>query len=49
LAWKASGTAFGINFDEIEMKDLNDFATFNEFFTRKLKPNLREISRPNDN
>ena len=36
----------GIDFDELKIQDPNDFATFNDFFTRELKPGVRPISEP---
>lgn len=32
----AFGKVQGINFDEILIKDLNEFRTFNDFFTREI-------------
>jgi phosphatidylserine decarboxylase len=46
--WNQFGKAYGVNFDEIAMKDLNDFACFNEFFTRKLKEGVRSIDNEFD-
>jgi phosphatidylserine decarboxylase len=40
------GKLYGVNFDEILTEDLNDFATFNEFFTRELKHGARPIDDP---
>ena len=35
-----------MNFEEAQMKDLSDFKTFNELFTRKLKPGMRPVENP---
>ncbi|MGQ4002198.1 archaetidylserine decarboxylase [Francisellaceae bacterium CB300] len=35
---------FAINIDEAESSDINDYATFNEFFTRKLRDGVRPIN-----
>jgi phosphatidylserine decarboxylase len=36
----------GIKFEEAVVQDLNSFVTFNQFFTRKLKKELRPIAEP---
>ncbi len=36
---------FNINLDEIAQKDIHSYKTFNEFFIRKLKPEVRPISQ----
>mmetsp|Transcript_37568 Transcript_37568/g.49436 ORF Transcript_37568/g.49436 Transcript_37568/m.49436 type:complete len:211 (-) Transcript_37568:613-1245(-) len=46
--YKAFGTLYGVNFDEMRTENLNDFRTFNQFFTRELKEDARPISEPND-
>ena len=35
---------YEVNLDESENNNINDYASFNEFFTRKLKINSRSIS-----
>jgi phosphatidylserine decarboxylase len=35
---------FGINIDEAESSNIDDYATFNAFFTRKLKDGVRPLS-----
>ena len=35
---------YGVNMDETKIKNLNAFNTFNEFFTRELKPRARPIT-----
>jgi len=37
------GKLYGVNFDEILQDDLNNFKTFNQFFTRELKKDFRKI------
>lgn len=37
------GKIYGVNFDEIKEEDINNFRTFNQFFTRELKDNARKI------
>lgn len=37
--------AYQINLDEAQSTNLNDYATFNEFFTRALKPQARPIDQ----
>lgn len=37
------GKLYGVNFDDIQVSDLNSFQTFNQFFTRELKPEARPI------
>lgn len=39
----AFGSVYGVNFDEIKADDLNDFRTFNEFFTREIDLSKRSI------
>jgi phosphatidylserine decarboxylase len=46
--WKTIGKFYGIQFEEIQMQSLKDFHSFNEFFTRKLKPGLRPIENAHD-
>ena len=46
--YKAFGGVYGINFDEIKMKDLNEFRTWNQFFTRELAEDARVIAEPAD-
>ena len=42
------GKLYGVNFDEIKAADLNQFRTFNQFFTREIKDDARVISNPLD-
>jgi phosphatidylserine decarboxylase len=35
------GKVYGVNFDEIKVDDINQFRTFNQFFTREIKDNAR--------
>ena len=35
---------YGVNMDEALIQDINAFKSFNDFFTRELKPDLRPIS-----
>ena len=44
--YKAFGSVYGVNYDEILVEDLNSFRTFNQFFTRELKPDARAIDEP---
>lgn len=37
-------THYGVNWDESISQDLNVFKSFNEFFTRELKPNARPLT-----
>ena len=48
VMWKTIGKFYGIQFEEIQMQSLKDFHSFNEFFTRKLKPGLRPIENAHD-
>jgi len=41
--YKAFGSLYGINFDEIKVQDINKFRNFNQFFTRELKDGARPI------
>jgi phosphatidylserine decarboxylase len=42
--YKAFGTMYKVKFHEAVVENLNDFPTFNAFFTRKLKADARPIS-----
>ena len=42
------GKAYGVNFDDILVQDLNQFRTFNQFFTREIKPDARQIDNISD-
>jgi len=46
--YKTFGTLYGVNFSEAIQQDLNQFTTFNAFFTRELKESARPISAPLD-
>jgi len=41
--YSAFGKVYGVNFNDILVQDLNQFRTFNEFFTRELHPDARAI------
>lgn len=47
--YKAFGTVYKVKFHEASIENLNDFRTFNEFFTRTLKPEARPISDKHGN
>jgi len=34
---------------EVSIQNLDEYKTFNQFFSRKLKPGVRKIAAPNDN
>lgn len=38
------GKLYGVNFDDILVSDLNQFRTFNQFFTREIHPSARQIA-----
>ena len=38
------GKLYGVNFDEIKVDDINQFRTFNQFFTREIKDDARRIA-----
>jgi len=42
--YKAFGTLYGVNYAEAVQEDLNKFRTFNQFFTRELKAEVRPIA-----
>ncbi len=42
------GKLYGVNFDDIKAADLNQFRTFNQFFTRELKEDARIVVDPNN-
>ena len=42
------GKLYGVNFEEIKKADLNSFRTFNQFFTRELKDEAREIENSDE-
>ena len=46
--YRAFGSVYGVNFDEILVENLNSFRTFNQFFTRELKKGARGIDDPED-
>lgn len=48
LIYRGFGTFYGVNFNEIAVENLNDFRTFNQFFTRQLKDDARTIDTPDD-
>ena len=48
LFYKSFGVLYGVNFDEIKIKDLNQFRTWNQFFTRELEEGARTIVGEND-
>ena len=48
LFYKAFGSIYGVNFDEIKVQNLNDFRTWNQFFTRELNEDARIIDNPAD-
>jgi phosphatidylserine decarboxylase len=48
LFYKSFGVLYGVNFDEIKIKDLNQFRTWNQFFTRELEEGARVIVGEND-
>ena len=37
------GKVYGVNFDEIKVNDINQFRTFNQFFTREIKDDARTV------
>ena len=39
---------YQVNLDDAEQSDIEDYASFNDFFTRALKPGIRPISRDSD-
>eukprot|EP00347_Sterkiella_histriomuscorum_P005657 403355758 len=46
--FKGFGALYGVNFDEIKVEDINQFRTFNQFFTRELKEGVRQIQNETD-
>ena len=42
--YSAFGSIYGVNFDEIKQENLNNFRSFNSFFTRELKESARPIA-----
>ena len=46
--YKAFGVLYGVNFDEVKVKDLNSFRTWNQFFTRELDEAARIVDNPAD-
>ena len=46
--YKAFGTMYNVKFHEARVANLNDFTSFNAFFTRKIKPECRPISDVNN-
>jgi phosphatidylserine decarboxylase len=49
VAWKNFLTNkiishYGVNMDEAVTQDLSEFKSFNEFFTRELKPEIRPLT-----
>ena len=46
LIYRGFGSIYNVNFDEMRVENLNDFRTFNQFFTRELKENARVIDEP---
>src|SRR3569833_556244 len=42
------GYLYGVDYGEIEVIDMNDFRTFNAFFTRKLKEGARVVENAQD-
>ena len=47
--YRAFGSVYGVKFDEMLVENLNDFRTFNQFFTRELKPSARTIDDTTNN
>jgi len=39
---------YGVNMSEAKEQDINNFASFNHFFTRELKPDIRPITSADD-
>lgn len=46
IFYKTYGTFTGVKFEEAVVQDLNSFCTFNQFFTRQLREELRPIAEP---
>ena len=46
--YKAYGSVYGVNYDDILVENLNSFRTFNQFFTRELKEGARVVDEPAD-
>ena len=46
--YKAFGSVYEVNFDEVKVKDLNTFRTWNQFFTRELEDDARVVDSPAD-
>ena len=44
----AFGKLYGVNFEEIKVSDINQFRTFNQFFTREIKEDARNIVNEGD-
>ena len=42
------GKLYGVNFDDIKATDINQFRTFNQFFTREIKEEARTIVNEQD-
>ena len=42
------GKCNGVKFDEMKAQSLTQFRTFNQFFTRELKPGVRKVDTPED-
>jgi phosphatidylserine decarboxylase len=42
------GKLYGVNFDDILEEDINNFRTFNQFFTREIKPDARTLDKVMD-
>ena len=42
------GKLYGVNFDDIKVNDINQFRTFNQFFTREIKEDARTIENEQD-
>jgi phosphatidylserine decarboxylase len=42
------GKLYGVNFDEIKVEDINQFRTFNQFFTREIKDDARTVIDEHD-
>jgi phosphatidylserine decarboxylase len=39
---------YGVNMSEAKQQDINNFASFNHFFTRELKPGVRPVTSDNN-
>lgn len=46
--YRGWGNFYGVNFDEMAVEDLNNFRNFNQFFTRELRQDARQINKEQD-